>query len=98
MIQIREVLWAAEGGHMGVVNILLAWHNVDVDSVDSSGYTLLSWTALNGHADVVRILVARTDIDVNLKDWYDHTLLSRAAQNGHTYYGCVDHTCDTGGH
>lgn len=37
------ISWAAGGGHEGIVQLLLARHDVNVDSFDSGGGTLMSW-------------------------------------------------------
>jgi ankyrin repeat protein len=40
---------ASEGGHEGVVKLLLATDQVDPDSKDKDGWAPLLWAAANGH-------------------------------------------------
>jgi ankyrin repeat protein len=66
-----------------MVRLLLARHDVDVNSKGNNGQTLLSWAAENGHYAVVRLLLARHDVDVNSKDNNRQTPLFYAVKNCH---------------
>jgi hypothetical protein len=75
--------WAAERGHEGVVTLLLATGQVDVDSKDSKyRQTPLSWAAKRGHEAVVQLLLATEKVDADLKDLWSRTPLSWAAESG----------------
>jgi ankyrin repeat protein len=77
--------WAAENGHEGVVKLLLADDDVDVNSKDDYGsWTPLSRAAENGHDEVVKLLLVEDDVDINSKDYYSgRTPLWRAVENEH---------------
>lgn len=50
------LLYAAEGGHVAVVQLLLKTGKVKIDSINGSGGTPLSWAAEEGHDVVVKLL------------------------------------------
>jgi ankyrin repeat protein len=75
---------AAEKGHEGVVKLLLARSDIQVDSKDTSfGRTPLLLAAKKGHEGIVKLLLARNDIQVDSKDRYGRTALSFASEKGH---------------
>ena len=77
--------WAAEYGHVSIVEMLIKRGDVNINSRDKEyGQTPLSWAAKKGHEAVVRMLTERDDVDINAKDdMYGQTPLIWAAQNGH---------------
>ena len=54
---------AAANGNKGVLNILLAQHDISVDSKDVHDLSL-SLAAANGHMEAENILLAQQDIDM----------------------------------
>ncbi|EQL03178.1 pfs, ankyrin repeats & 6-phosphofructo-2-kinase [Ophiocordyceps sinensis CO18] len=74
--------WAAQAGHVSIVQMLMASGQVDSDRQDSQGTTPL-WDALyQGHLSVVEeLLAAGIDIESRQKD--GQTPLTWAAQKGH---------------
>jgi ankyrin repeat protein len=75
--------YAAENGHVAVVEMLLSRGDVNANVVDSEGQTLLNWAVENGHVGVIMALLNRGDIDANVADSEGGTLLHWAAGNGH---------------
>ncbi|KAK1844994.1 hypothetical protein CCHR01_12357 [Colletotrichum chrysophilum] len=73
--------WAAGGGHLRIVRILL-YHGIDAETSDHMFRTPLSWAARGGHMDVVHILL---DSGCNIESWdaAGRTPLSWAAGKGH---------------
>jgi len=59
--------WAADGGHLAVLNELLKTHKVDPDSVDNLGRTPLSYASELGHVKAVSLLLMQ-DVNVDRKD------------------------------
>jgi ankyrin repeat protein len=52
-----RVSWATEEGYVAVAKLLFGCGDVNVDSEDSSGRTLLSWAAQEGQEAVVKLLL-----------------------------------------
>ena len=50
------------------MKILVAWDDVEVNTTDSEGRSLLLQAVEEGHEAVVKLLVARDDVEVNTKD------------------------------
>jgi ankyrin repeat protein len=75
--------WAAEKGHEGIVELLLATGQVDADSKDNSGQTPLSSAAEIGHEGIVKLILATGQVDADSKDNSGQTPLSSAAEIGH---------------
>lgn len=73
---------AAENGHKGVVELLLAKTGIDINSTDIYLRTPLSYAAENGHETVVKLLLTKDKVIINSKDWHNRTPLSLAAENG----------------
>ncbi|PUU77724.1 hypothetical protein B9Z19DRAFT_985847 [Tuber borchii] len=65
---LTPLLWAASGGHDGVVKLLLEREGVSPDRPDNGGRTPLSWAASAGHDRVVRLLLGREDISHDRPD------------------------------
>ena len=77
------LVWAAWGGHEGVVKILLGRDDVSPDKPGNHGKTPLYWAAGNGHEGVVKILLGWDDVNPNKPDNFDKTPLCSAAEYGH---------------
>lgn len=60
------LLWAADMGHLQVLELLLH-SGADMTLVDDNGLTALLWAADRGHADCVKALLD-AGIDVNAAD------------------------------
>jgi len=73
--------WAAQNGHKGVVQLLLATGQVDVDRHQRVGQTPLHWASQNGHVEVVRLLLDR-GADITVADSEGITPLHLASRNG----------------
>ena len=74
--------WAAEKGHVSVVQLMLTFPEIKINSRDRSGRTPLSWSAQSGCAKVVELLLRADGINVNLADSNGWGPLSWAAQCG----------------
>ena len=75
--------FAAKGGHVNVVKLLLE-HNADIHQARTdTGATPVFMAAQGGHVDVVTALVAG-NADVNQATNQGTTPLKRATHNGHT--------------
>ncbi|MCP4747143.1 MAG: ankyrin repeat domain-containing protein, partial [Desulfobacteraceae bacterium] len=77
------LLWAAEKGHVDVVNALLSHPDMDVNQRNDWGRTPLLVAAENGHIEAVKLLLSHLKIDVNKADRWGRTALSKAVENGH---------------
>jgi ankyrin repeat protein len=75
--------WAARGGHVAVVKLLLETGKVDADPKDSNGQTPLWCAAFMGYEAVVGLLFDTGKVDADSKDEYGRTPLWCAAWNGH---------------
>jgi len=60
------LLWAADMGHLQVLELLLH-SGADMTLVDDNGLTALLWAADRGHVDCVKALLD-AGIDVNIVD------------------------------
>jgi ankyrin repeat protein len=63
-----------------VIKMFLTRTDVNVDSKDRNGRTLLSFAAEQGHVSAVKLLLARNDIDADSKDDDGRTPLSFAVK------------------
>jgi len=78
------LIWAAQYGHEGIVELLLAQKNVDPDLSDMpDNRPPLWWAATNGHEGVLKLLLAREDVDPERRDNGGRTPFSLAAIGGH---------------
>ena len=85
---INELNWtpveqAAHDWHKQIMKVLLSSSQVDVNSKNTQGQTLLSRMAQNGNNMMVDLLLETDYINVNSKDEHGMTSLSWAARNGH---------------
>ncbi len=71
------------GGHEGVVRMLLATGEVDVNLGHNDGATPLCVAARKGHEGIVRMLLDTGKVDVNARTNSGRTPLSFAAGKGH---------------
>ena len=76
------LVWAARGGHEGVVKILLGRGDVDPNKPGLYDKTPLLCAAGGGHEGVVEMLLGRDDINSNKPDNNGQTPLDRAAWEG----------------
>ncbi|KAJ5902812.1 hypothetical protein N7495_003340 [Penicillium taxi] len=76
---------AAEGGHLEVVQALLAAKaDVNASPARSDGRTALRAAAGGGHLEVVQVLLAaKADVNASPADYYGRTALQAAAGGGH---------------
>ena len=78
------LIWAAMGGHDGVVRRLLEQKEVNPDQSDTKcGWTPLSWATQNGHEGVVKMLLERQDVRLAIPDNVNQTPQSMALSKGH---------------
>ncbi|KAK4453700.1 hypothetical protein QBC34DRAFT_434467 [Podospora aff. communis PSN243] len=76
--------YACEGGHLEVVQILLAKKRfAGINITDNNRRTPLSYAAAEGRVDVVAALLGDGRVDSNARDAEGKTALIRAAQHGH---------------
>ncbi|CEK09274.1 ankyrin repeat domain-containing protein [Legionella hackeliae] len=73
---------AARANHIEVLQWLLKKPNVDVNAVNSSGYTPLFLAVYYGHVEVVQHLLASNKINANIC-FGSHSALDIAATRGH---------------
>ena len=59
------LMWAAEAGHIKIVQLLLDRRNVNADDDNNVGHTALQRAAMRGYAGVVRLLLSRPEVNVN---------------------------------
>jgi ankyrin repeat protein len=78
----KALHFAAEGGHLGVMQLLLG-HGASVHAESFSEDTALHWAAKGGHLGAVQLLVD-FDADVNAANLNGDTALHLAAEEGHT--------------
>ena len=62
---ISPLMWAAEAGHINIVQLLLDRRNLNADDDDVAGGTALLFAAERGHTEVVRLLLSRPEVDIN---------------------------------
>jgi len=68
---------------VGVVRLLLAREDIQINQAAKDGATPLYTTCAKGHVDVVRLLLARKEIDIN-KEYKGCTPLKIAQGNKFT--------------
>ncbi len=78
------MVWAARGGHLGIIEAFIGTLGVDVDAVDEIGFTALMCAAEQGHTDTVNALAGTYKANVEAVDKDGRTALMHAAWNGHT--------------
>jgi ankyrin repeat protein len=76
----QENQWRQQERH---VKLLVERDDVEADSKDWYGWTLLSWAAEKGHEAVAQALLARDGVDLDPKDAFGQTPLSRVTAHGH---------------
>jgi ankyrin repeat protein len=74
---------AVEGGHVGVVHLLLERDDININAVDCYGKTPLFTAADSGQEAIVQVLLARDTIDINLASKDGRTPLHVAALSRH---------------
>nr|CAD7416493.1 unnamed protein product [Timema poppensis] len=75
----KILLIASENGHTHIVNYLLDL--IDVNTVDSEGYTALHAAVRGGQLEVVQLLVKR-NAHINCKDVHGYTALKYCVRDG----------------
>ena len=73
---------ATTQGHSEVVQLLLTWDDIDVNSKDEDSNSSLFYAANRGHLEVTKLLLAWDDIEVNSKGGCSCSLLWYAAKKG----------------
>ncbi|KAL2854509.1 ankyrin repeat-containing domain protein [Aspergillus pseudoustus] len=91
--------WAVAGGHVDVMEVLLATGRVDLDARDASGQSALALAAEYGHTAAARMLLEAAEkgngvIDVNAAGEQGWTPLLLAASGG--WHGVVQQLLQTG--
>ncbi|KIW15313.1 hypothetical protein PV08_05358 [Exophiala spinifera] len=76
------LMWAAEYGHEGVVKLLIANNEIDIDSENSQRRTPLSFAAELGHENVVKILLESGKVSADGRSNHGRTPFSYAASRG----------------
>ncbi|KAJ3135055.1 hypothetical protein HK101_004268 [Irineochytrium annulatum] len=79
LIHSALVIAAAEGGHAGLVDVLIDEFALEVDQRDMEGRTPLQKACLNGHEDLVKHLVER-GADMEAKDRYGNVPIQNCFQ------------------
>ncbi|XP_071094732.1 putative ankyrin repeat protein RF_0381 [Haliotis cracherodii] len=72
---------ACEGGNLDIVNFILNYNIVDINSMDEQECTPAMKAALNGHTDVFNLLVMKGS-DLSLVDDSSNTILHTACEGG----------------
>jgi len=75
--------FAAKGGCLEVVKLLLEDPRVDVRAVDEEGGSVLHHAAFEGHVEVVKLLLGDPRVDVRAVDKNGCSALQHAASKGH---------------
>lgn len=73
---------SSENQNIGVIDLILRCHGVEVNALDVYGNTPLKLAAEKGHYETVELLMSK-EADVNKADKVDNTPLHVAAKNGH---------------
>ena len=73
--------YAAEGGRIAMLKMLLVDFHLDANSRDSIGRTPLFWAAARAQAETVRLLIHEYGVDPSARDNLGRTPLSWAAAN-----------------
>jgi hypothetical protein len=78
------MVWAARGGHLGIIEAFIGTRGGHRDAVDEIGFTALMCAAEQGHTDTVNALAGTYKANVEAVDRSGWTALMCAAENGHT--------------
>ncbi|KAB8360777.1 hypothetical protein FH972_024511 [Carpinus fangiana] len=81
--KMRDLREAIAQGNVKAVKAGLTQNNIDINSKDFYGQTLLSSAAFYGHDSVVKLLLEQENVDADSKDSTGRTPLSWAAGRGH---------------
>jgi ankyrin repeat protein len=74
--------WAADGGHVGAVEVLIGHRKTDIDALSKAQTSPLHKACWNGHAAVAQVLV-QAGAEVDHGDQRKHTPLHWAIHKGH---------------
>lgn len=74
---------AARDGAFDVLDLLLKFGDVNVNSLDEYKKTAFHYAACEGHPDIVYVLLEQPGIDLNCKDCDGNTPIHYAAKKGH---------------
>lgn len=74
--------WAAQNGHMTLLELFLETGRVNIDSRNDYDEKLLPWLAFNGHQSQCESLLKATKVNFRLEDSWIRRLLSWAALKG----------------
>lgn len=78
-----ELFRAAQAGYQDAIWLLLTRSDVNADSKDESGQTVLCHAAIRRQEALVKTLLSRRDINADSKDNSGRTTLSWVAEQGH---------------
>ena len=73
---------AAQDGSVEVMQQCLCDDGIDLDAVDTRGYTALHHAAALGHSEIARLLLGR-QVSVTIRDHHGNVPLHLASWNGH---------------
>ncbi|KAK7421105.1 hypothetical protein QQZ08_010109 [Neonectria magnoliae] len=82
--------YAAEQGHEGVVEQMIATGEADVNSRDDSGRMPLSYAVERGWEGAVRQLLKTTNVDINTPDIYGATPFLMAVSQWRSHWSVVE--------
>ncbi|XP_046552967.1 uncharacterized protein LOC124262497 isoform X7 [Haliotis rubra] len=77
------VMWAALGGHRGVVEFLVS-QGADVSLVDDVGNNTLHWACEGGDRKTVEFVLSLDGVDINVRNNIGQTAVDVARHEGHT--------------
>lgn len=82
IINQTPLLLAAQNKHKGVVKLLLECPDIEPNTTDNHGSTLLLWAVTLKWTDIVQILVSMKNLDPNIRDARNNTPLVSATREG----------------
>eukprot|EP00941_MAST-03F_sp_MAST-3F-sp1_P004655 g4655.t1 len=85
--------WASDGGHLGVVQVLIENRKTNIDALTKAKTSALHKACWNGHVQVVKALL-HAGCEVDIGDQRKHTSLHWAIHKGHI--GAVEALLDCG--
>ena len=77
------LIFAAAGGFRCAMDRLLAFPDIDINSVDDLGRTALWWAAAGGHIECVQLLTEQPRLDVAARDFQRKSAMDVAKERDH---------------